>query len=276
MPQPRVEVKSEGRGERTGIPVERLSAGSPNIDPGLDGFTIALLADLHAGIRLGGTPAVAALVEDVMCLQPDAICLLGDMVHRAHNAEKHLAPLAQLDAPHGVYAVLGNHEHGVVWYSSFVGTTPSLSVPQWREVYDELGMELLVNESRALQHNGDRMWLVGVDDAYSGEDDLSAALAQTDDTDFRLVITHFPDLVDDRAAGHADLICAGHTHGSQVVLPWIGPLYTSCRKPRARARGLVRENGTLMYVTRGVGEGIPLRVRCPREITLLSLHHAEI
>lgn len=275
MPQSRVQINRIDTGKRTAIPIDRVLISSPAIGPALDGVTLAMLADLHAGIRRGGALAITRLVADVMDVGADAICLLGDTVHRAHSASQHLAPLQALEAPLGVYAVLGNHEHGTVWYSRLLRLRPEMSPKQWRELYRSLGVRLLVNESRRLKRDGEHLWLIGVDDAYSGHDDLQAALSGISDGNFRLAITHFPDLIDDPAASRLDFICAGHTHGSQVHLPLIGPLYTSSRKPRERALGLMRENGTFMYVTRGCGEGIPLRFRCPREITLVTLEHGE-
>lgn len=260
-----------GAGSHSGIAIEQIRIVSPSLGFVPQDFTICAVADLHAGVRVGGDRAVEGLVDDILSLRPDMICLLGDMVHRAHDASRYLPMLQRLEAPKGVYAVLGNHEHGVLWYSPLLGKPSSKGVNEWREIYSDIGVEVLVNEARRIQLRHTHFWLLGVDDYYSGHDDLQAALSQVEGEEFRLVITHHPDLIDDSYAGDIDCILAGHTHGSQVNLPLIGPLYTSTRKPRARASGLMGENGTLMYVTRGVGEGIPLRLWCPREITLVRL-----
>ncbi|HTE06996.1 MAG TPA: metallophosphoesterase, partial [Planctomycetota bacterium] len=80
--------------------------------------------------------------------------------------------------------------------------------------------------------------------------------------------------------GRVDLVVAGHTHGGQVRLPWIGPLITLTAVPRAVAGGGLHElNGTPLYVSRGVGheQGDAPRVRflCPPEISLLTLRTAD-
>ncbi|MGD9497074.1 MAG: metallophosphoesterase [Armatimonadota bacterium] len=236
-----------------------------------DGLTVAAISDVHAEVRLGGARGVRALVEQVNAARPDLIVLLGDIVHHPRNAHRVLPLLEGLQAREGVWACLGNHEHGFVWFSRYFGRWPGPSVEEWRELYRRIGAELLVNEARPLPRGGARIWLLGVDDAYSGRDDLRAALAQADAAEFCLAATHHPDLVERAQIGAVDLLLAGHTHGGQVHIPVLGPVHVSCHKPRQRAMGLVRANGTLMYVTRGAGEGFPLRVGCPREIPLIRL-----
>jgi hypothetical protein len=211
-------------------------------------------------------------VQEANRLQPDLILLLGDLVHCARSASRYLSLFAGLGARCGVYACLGNHEHGFVWYSRYLGPSPTPSVAEWRSMYAELGVELLVNEARPLERRGSRIWLVGVDDAYSGNDDLRAALAGVDGEEFCLGLTHSPDVMDAPLIARLDLVVAGHTHGGQICLPGLGPIWAPCRRFRERAGGLVGQGPTALYVTRGVGEALPIRYGCPREITLLELH----
>ena len=254
--------------------VERLTVALPRLPAGFDGTTVAVISDLHAGLVRGGTSAVKRVVEEVNALQPDVIVLLGDMVHRAYRASRYLPLLSKLEARDGIWATLGNHEHSFMWYARYLGASPRLSVDEWRRMYAEAGIELLVNEAIPLEKGGSRMWLVGVDDAYSGYDDLPAALDGVNKNDFCLAITHSPDVVDDARIGEVDLVLAGHTHGGQICLPLLEPPLAPCRRPRERAAGLIRTQGTIMYVTRGVGEGMPIRFRCPREMPLITLRPA--
>ncbi len=251
--------------------VERVTISLPRLPEAFDGTTVAAIADLHGGRRLGGAGAVKKIVEMVNSLQADVIVLLGDMVHRAHHATRYLPLLSELKAKVGIWAALGNHEHGFVWYSRFFGRWPVPSAEQWRAMYAQLGMSLLVNEAQPLHKGGARIWLIGVDDAYSGCDDLPAALQCVEGAEFSLAITHSPDLIDHPRIAEVDLVLAGHTHGGQVRLPLLGPLYVPCRRPRERSAGLIRANNSTMYVTRGVGEGLPFRFCCNRELSLLTL-----
>jgi predicted MPP superfamily phosphohydrolase len=255
--------------------IERMTLAFPNLPAGFDGTTVAVISDLHAGVRRGGASGVRHVVEEANSLQPDIIVLLGDMVHARRRASRHLPLLAGLKASEGIWACLGNHEHGFVWISRYLGPSRGPSVDEWRRMYADLGIELLVNEARPLEKDGSRIWLVGVDDAYSGHDDLPAALGQAESDEFCLAITHHPNLMDDPRIGEVDLILAGHTHGGQVRIPLLGPVHVSCRRPRERAAGLIRAQGTTMYVTRGVGEGLPIRFRCPREMPLITLRRQE-
>ena len=183
---------------------------------------------------------------------PDLVVLLGDMIHRCTGARRHLEALAGLRGRAGVFATLGNREHGFASLSRRLQLIPGPSDDEWRRIYGDLGYELLVNEARPLTRGGARIWIVGVDDAYSGHDDLGRALRDVPPDEFRLVITHHPDLIDDPAVRNVDLILAGHTHGGQVKVPVIARcMLFSCRNPQASAAGLVRAHGTLMAVTRG-------------------------
>ena len=251
--------------------VAHVTIALPRLPAGFDGITVAVLSDLHAGLLRGGTTGVKRVVEEVNALQPDVIVLLGDMVHRAYRASRYLPLLSELEARDGIWATLGNHEHSFMWYSGYLGPSRRPSVEQWRRMYAEAGIELLVNEAIPLEKGGSRLWLVGVDDAYSGCDDLPAALDGVNNNEFCLAITHSPDLIDDPRIAEVDLVLAGHTHGGQICLPLLGPPLAPCRRPRERAAGLIRTRGTIMYVTRGVGEGMPIRFRSPREMPLITL-----
>lgn len=251
--------------------VEQLELAFSRLPREFEGLTVAVIADVHAGRGHGTHAFVERLVSTVNGLQPDTIVLLGDLVHKVKCTPHFLPVLKQLRAPEGVWACLGNHEHEYMWYSPWVRKEPTYGVEAWRQWYASIEAHLLVNEARALQRGGARVWLVGVDDPYTKRQDLAAALAQTQPGEFRLVLSHSPDLLDDPRISEVDLVLAGHTHGGQVWIPGVGPFVAPCRKPAQRAAGLVRHNGTTMYVSRGAGEGLRLRLGCPREVTLLTL-----
>jgi predicted MPP superfamily phosphohydrolase len=251
--------------------IQRMTIPLPRLPAAFDGLTVGVVADLHAGGTSVDTAFVRKVVDLVNGERPDMVVLPGDTVHETRRAPEYLPLLAELKAPMGVWACLGNHEHGFVWISKYIGARPVYSHDEWRAMYAEAGIGLLVNEARPLERDDSRIWIVGVDDAYSRSADLGTALKGVSGDEFRLGVTHSPDLIDDPQAGSLDLIVAGHTHGGQVSLPLIGPLWAPCNKFRQRAAGLVRENGTVMYVTRGIAEGLPIRFGCPREIPIITL-----
>jgi predicted MPP superfamily phosphohydrolase len=251
--------------------VERIAIALPGLPPQFDGMTLAVVADIHAGSRNSPFAVVKEVVETTNSLQADVILLLGDLVHASARASSYLSVLSELEAKEGVWACLGNHEHGFVWHSRYLGASRAPSFDRWRDLYAEAGIRLLANEARPLPRERSRIWLLGVDDAYSGHDDLAAALVQARRDEFCLAMTHSPDIVDDPQMRAVDLVLAGHTHGGQICLPFMGPVFAPCRQFRRRASGLVSVNGTTLYVTRGAGEALPFRLNCPREISLLTL-----
>jgi len=256
--------------EWSGPMLERVSVSFERLPPAFDGMTVAVVADVHAGM-FRKEAAVRDVVSVVNSADADLVVLLGDIVHRCREASRYLPLLAGIRSREGVWACLGNHEYGVLWYSKHRRPQAVPSVEEWRRMYADAGAQLLVNEARCLTRGASRLWLVGVGDAYSGRDDVAAALDGLGDEECRIVITHSPDAVDHPRMAGVDLVLAGHTHGGQVWLPLVGPLYASCRGGRERAAGLSHANGTILYVTRGAGEGLPLRIGCPREVTLMTL-----
>lgn len=253
------------------IVVERVEIALPRLPPAFDRLTIAVASDLHGRLFRGSKAAAVRLVGTINDLQPDLALLLGDMVHNPNHGPAFLPLLTGLRAGSGAYAALGNHEHAFVWYNRYLGEGRHPSNEEWRRIYAGAGIELLVNEPRPLARGGVRIWLVGVDDPFSGHHDLDAALAEIPTGECSIAFTHSPDLLDYPRAGELDLLLAGHTHGGQVCLPRVGALYAPCRRPRQRAAGLLQGERTRVYVTRGLGEGFPLRLVCPRELTLMTL-----
>lgn len=145
-------------------------------------------------------------------------------------------------------------------------------VPRLRYELERRGMRVLHNCSVRLQTGGSDLFLSGVDDLQEGHPDLAAALADVDDSAPLILLSHNPDILQARAAHRADLILAGHTHGGQIVLPFLGPAHTQTDiLSRAEASGHVYLGDTQLYISRGLGEGIPLRFGAPPHITLLTL-----
>jgi predicted MPP superfamily phosphohydrolase len=208
------------------------------------------------------------LVAQVNATHPDLVLLAGDFLvgHAADGAADRAArltlPLARLQAPLGVVAVLGNHDY---W------TAPDAV----RSALREAGVTILENE--AVQRGP--MVVVGIADAFSGHDRPAKALSAARGLNGpRIVLTHSPDLAPRLPAG-LPLVLAGHTHCGQVVAPWIGPLLS--RSPRDHWRrlynpryrcGLVRDPGRLVIVTAGVGSGtMPIRLGAPPDWWFVTL-----
>jgi len=240
----------------------------------LDGFTIALLSDFHYDHLFSEHPIHAA-IGMVNNLRPDIVVLTGDFVtvtpSQALESDQKAAAAAdpcarllrQIQARHGLWAVLGNHD-----FFTDSGIVSSALESQ--------GIRVLGNQSVPIEAGGARFWLAGVNDVFSETADLDAALGAVPREEATVLLAHEPDFAD-RASRHpVDLQLSGHSHGGQVRLPLLGPLYLPYLG-RKYVWGLYRIGPLTLYTNPGLGTfGVPVRWNCPPEITLLTLRRAPV
>lgn len=243
------------------LQVTRTRIHVRNLHPALEGFTLALLTDLHVG---DGTPLslIRRACRLAMAEKPDLIAVTGDLVaDDATGFDEVLDALRCLAAPHGVYAVPGNHDHIV-------------GIGRWhRDVGRQRAVMDLTNRAVVLDVGGARLCVAGVDDLSSGDPDLGV-LPPPEDRDFTLLLAHDPDQAERvrRVCDAVDLIVSGHTHGGQVRLPWIGALRNPAKHDDLYEEGLRRRPWTQVYTSRGVGTvHIPVRFLCRPEVAMLTL-----
>jgi predicted MPP superfamily phosphohydrolase len=139
-------------------------------------------------------------------------------------------------------------------------------------------IQLLHNCHVRLSHAADDpaqgvdLYIAGVDDCVEGTPALRRALAGVPDGAPILLLSHNPDILLEPDIERVDLVLAGHTHGGQVVLPWVGAAHTQSQCLRRReVSGYLRRGNTQVYITRGIGEGIPIRFGAAPQVTLLTL-----
>jgi predicted MPP superfamily phosphohydrolase len=245
------------RGEA--VEVTALEVAIAGLPRSFAGYRILHVSDLHGGARMVCASAAERLAR-ASKLSPDMVVFTGDLAARPAAIGAMAGEMARLQAPDGRFAVVGNHD---AWMGE-------------ERVIDALssaGFRVLANEHVAVERGGERLYLVGVRDAsFARSDDLPAALRGVPEGASVIVISHSPDIVLKPAAQRAALILAGHTHGGQVIFPWLGPLYVPTRLGRDRMAGLVEVNGRKVFITRGVGEVFPpFRLNCPPEIALITL-----
>ncbi|MFY9950297.1 MAG: metallophosphoesterase [Candidatus Sulfotelmatobacter sp.] len=236
----------------------------------LNGFTIALLSDFHYDPYFSVHPLHAA-VPLVNGLRPDLIVLTGDFVSvppagdpakAAFAAEPCAKVLRQMSAPHGLWAILGNHD---------CDTDPEEVT---RAVKAE-GIQVLENQSQAIEHDGARFWLAGVDDVLSGTADVSETLHGIPPNDAVILLAHEPDFADEAAKFPIDLQLSGHSHGGQIRIPFI-PLFYLPDLAKKYVMGTYQVGPLPLYTNAGIGTvNIPVRFNCPPEITLITLRSAQ-
>jgi uncharacterized protein len=214
---------------------------------------IAHLSDIHTH---GFGRREQRLVEILRGENPDVILITGDTIGLGNQYAPAQNLYRQMHAPLGVWVVRGNFENSY-----------RISVRRERAIYDDAGVNLLVNANHPLRPD---VWVAGVDDPTTGDAKLDAALAGIPVGAFTILLFHSPAFFD-VAAGRAQLCLAGHTHGGQVRLPFMKPLWL----PKGVGRfleGWYEQQGSKMYVSRGLGMSkLPMRFLCRPEVTFITV-----
>ncbi|MEP7270323.1 MAG: metallophosphoesterase [Acidobacteriota bacterium] len=192
---------------------------------------IAHLTDIHAS---GLNRRERRMLQLVEAEQPHIVLIMGDSISSTSDYPGVRQVLTRLRAPLGVWIVRGHHE---VWHP----------VKDEQEFYRSAGAKLLLNSSAEVR---DGVWLVGFDD-LSGSPDLNEAFSGVPEPAYKIAMYHSPAFVD-QVAGRCNLALSGHTHGGQVRLPLIGPLWLPTFSGEFIA-GWFERRGTRMYVSRGIG-----------------------
>ena len=236
----------------------------------LNGFTVAVLSDFHYDPVFSIHPLRAAIAM-VNNLHPDLIALAGDFVSvplvgdaakGALAAEPCASLLRQMSAPHGLWAVMGNHDDG---------TNPKHVT---RALQAE-NIQVLANQSQPIEQDGVRFWLAGVNDVMSGTADLSKTMHNVPGGEAVILLAHEPDFADEAAKFPIDLQLSGHSHGGQIRIPFLPPLYLPALAKKY-VWGTYHIGPLTLHTSAGLGTiGIPMRLNCPPEITLLTLRRKQ-
>lgn len=244
--------------------VETVEVVIDNLPSKFDGFRILHLSDLHLDFMQDGGES---MLNTLKGLEYDLCVFTGDYrVNTSDNPQTLAHGLQQLmpliDAPYGVYGVLGNHDN-----CEMVS-----ELEQW-------GIHVLLNESVAIERDGQSMTLAGVDDPhYFKTDNLKKALHGTRREQTTLLLAHSPEIVEQAAAEQVDYYLCGHTHGGQLCLPGGIPVISNVRCSRKYIRGYWRHQQLQGYTSRGTGtSGVQARLFCPPEVTIHTLKtHSDI
>ena len=228
----------------------------PSLPPAFHGFRILHLSDLHLDMDPRN---VQAMCERVEALDYDLCVMTGD--YRAKTFGPCDAVLTAMDALRGqlkppIRAVLGNHDSLVL-------------VP----AFEALGIRFLLNESDAIERDGQWLYLAGIDDAhYYQVHNIAKATAGIPEQACSILLSHTPEIYRHAAHGGFDLMLCGHTHGGQICLPGGIPLTWDARCPRRMAAGPWRYRQMLGYTSVGAGTSVVnARLNCPPEITVHEL-----
>ena len=264
---------------RFNIDVERVTVEIPGLPEQFDGYTIAQLSDLHVGTYGNDTTYLHKVVETVNALHPDVIMFTGDIVNsRSEELIPHAPVLARLEAPDGVYSIMGNHDYGdYSEWPSDEAKRDNLHLLH-RLQQEDMGWKLLLNRTDYIRRDSAEIAVIGVenigDPPFHIYGDLNKAYATPGDSLTKILLSHNPahwvESIADDSGKNIALTLSGHTHAMQIEAfgwspavfryPTWGGLYTS------------DNTDNKLYVNIGIGTvGMPARIGATPEITLITL-----
>ena len=225
-----------------------------------DGYRILHVTDTH----LDALPELAAVAARMIAgLEVDLLALTGDVLANP-KAPPQMAATPLVDLLAGLVvrdhrlAVLGNHDPAIV-----------------ADTLEEIGFEVLLNQSISLARQGECIVITGLDDVHCFYTDAARTALFDRGGEFRIALVHSPEIADHAAEAGIALYLCGHTHGGQICLPGGRALLTRLTRCRHAASGIWRHGSMAGYTSRGLGASWPpLRYNCPGELTLITLRCA--
>ncbi len=218
---------------------------------------IVQISDLHID-RTTPIKRIRNIVAKINSVSPDIIVMTGDITDDTPIfLDKQLAELMNLSAPHGVYVSIGNHE----FYNG---------LSAWMHKYQELGFKVLFNKGETIDNN---IFISGVPDAHTANSEFGAninfkqALEGSNYDQYRILLSHNPDIAESVTGINYQLVLSGHTHGGQIF-----PFHYFVKKANKYLSGTYRINGIRLHVSSGAGTwGPSMRLFAPSEIVIIDL-----
>ena len=234
----------------------------PHWNKDLDGFKIALITDIHLGTKFVDLKKLARIVKIVNSKNPDLIVICGDLDAKSISKEKYSTTqianiLKNLKSKHGVIAVMGNHDY----------VPPSVV----KNIYQKSNIILLENKDYYFSHNAKTLRIVGFKDLWYFKSNPIQVVGMKDKTTPTVVLTHNPDYFP-QMPNFVSLTLSGHTHGGEIVLPFIGSFFIPSEYGQRYRNGYIIENNKHLFVSRGVATLSGGRFLDPPEINILTLY----
>ena len=237
----------------------------PRLPRVFDGFRIAHLSDLHVGEHVSNA-FIERTVARVNALRPDIAVVSGDVInHGAEWIEPAARMLSKLRMP--TYVSFGNHDY--LPDTGWPRGADVLSVPLAAALRG-IGLTVLRNAAVPIVRGGERLWIAGLEDFYTQRFDPVATFAAIPAGEAVVCLSHNPDSAEDLKPFVPDVILAGHTHGGQIRLPFVGPILLPITH-REWYTGVSEIGPMKLLVSRGVGHLLPIRIFCRPEVPMVTL-----
>jgi predicted MPP superfamily phosphohydrolase len=258
--------------------VRRQRLSFPNLPSSFDGLKIVQIADIHSGSFYNKT-AVKGGVEIVLNEKPDVIFFTGDLVNEeTREVNNYIHVFDKVKAPLGVFSTTGNHDYGDYRFWASVEAKEK-NFKDLIEAHRLLGWDLLMNEHRFLEVDGERLAIIGIENWGTGRfpkyGKLDEAYKGTEDSPVKILLSHDPSHWDAQVRSEysdIDLMLAGHTHGFQFGVEVGDFKWSPSQWMYKQWAGLYREGNQYLYVNRGYGYiGYPGRIGILPEITVIEL-----
>ncbi|CAL2089373.1 Metallophos domain-containing protein [Tenacibaculum sp. 190524A02b] len=243
-----------------------------------DGFTITQITDIHSG-SFDNKEKIGYGVDLINEQQSDVILFTGDIVNNfAHEMDDWISVFSQLKAPMGKYSILGNHDYGD--YSKWkTKEDKEANFEAIKNIHPKIGFDLLLNEHRYIEKNGQKIALVGVENwgkGFNQAGDLEKASSGINQEDFKVLMSHDPSHWEYKVKKddfNYQLTLSGHTHGLQFGIEIPGFFkWSPSQYVYKQWAGLYEEFGRYINVNRGFGyHAFPGRVGIWPEITVIEL-----
>jgi predicted MPP superfamily phosphohydrolase len=259
--------------------VRKVKLTLPNLPAAFEGFKAVQISDLHVGSFFSPEPLKRA-IDLIHEQQPDVIFFTGDLVNdRHHEALEHQEILSSIQAPMGVYSVLGNHDYGDYYKWETIEEKED-NLRRMKELHGEFGWKLLLNDHAYLERDGERIGLVGVENwsarmNFKRYGDMQQATDGFNPANVNILLSHDPSHWHAEVTekyDYVDLMLAGHTHGFQFGVEIPGFRWSPVQYVYKQWADLYKHNQQYLYVNRGLGFiGYPGRVGILPEITVFEL-----
>ena len=261
--------------------VRKSNIGFYNLPKSFDGFKIAQISDFHIGSFLTHQDKVKEIIELVNDQKADLILFTGDLVNNvSEEVDKFIPILSQLNAPFGVYSILGNHDYGeyVPWNSQ---AEKDANLKRLIDLQEQIGFKVLLNSSETIRIGDEFISLAGVENwglpPFPQYGDLNKALEKVDNDSFKILMSHDPTHWDAQIVGQTniDLTLSGHTHGAQFGVEIPGWRWSPVDLRYKQWGGIYKNGRQVLNVNTGIGFiGFPGRVGMPPEVGLITLRRA--
>ena len=253
--------------------IDEFTVESTKIPPAFNNYRIVQISDLHVGTYERDPAVLDSVVAEVNSLDPDVILFTGDLINfRPDELNPYMRVLSKFSAKDGVYSIMGNHDY--CYYDK--DATPQeieKRIEDLKQRQREMGWDLLLNENRVIERNGQKIAIIGVENdskpPHPQLGDLQKAMQGLPPDAYMVLMTHDPSHWRREVLPTTDipLTLSGHTHAMQVKIGDLSP----AQLIYGEWGGRYKEKEQMLNVNTGTGQNVPFRFGAWPQITLIIL-----